>query len=201
MGKPAMTGIASAVVCAVAAIGIAAAQDKAKTPAGKDAKSAPPAAAPAKSDKMAGGQHMTYNMSDLKWGDAPPGLPKGAKVAVLNGDPGQSGNFVVMAKFPSGYKVAPHWHSTDENVTIISGDLMMGTGDTADMKTAHAVKAGGYSYVPAKAHHWVVAKGETTIQIAGSGPFDITYVNASDDPRNAAPAAAPKKEEKKAKKM
>ena len=51
--------------------------------------------------------------------------------------------------------------------------------------------------MPAKAHHWVTAKGETTIQIAGGGPFDITYINASDDPRNAAPAAAPKKEEKK----
>ena len=73
----------------------------------------------------------------------------------------------------------------------------MGTGDKADEKTAHSVKAGGYSYVPAKSHHWVTAKGETTIQIAGGGPFDITYINASDDPRNAAPATAPKKEEKK----
>ena len=27
------------------------------------------------------------NTGDLKWGDAPPVLPKGAKIAVLNGDP------------------------------------------------------------------------------------------------------------------
>ena len=27
------------------------------------------------------------NTKDIKWGDAPPALPKGAKLAVLNGDP------------------------------------------------------------------------------------------------------------------
>ena len=178
----------SVIACATAAIGIATAQDKAK-----------PAAAAAKDEKaMPASAHPMMNLSDLKWGDAPPSLPKGAKMAVLNGDPGKSGNFVVVAKFPSGYKVAPHWHSTDENVTILSGDLMMGSGDNADMKMAHSMKAGGYSFVPAKSHHWVVAKGETTIQISAAGPFDIHYINPSDDPQNAAaPAAAPKKDEKK----
>jgi len=185
MGHSTLVRAVTAALCATAMVGIAVAQDKAKAPA-----------AAAKDDKVMAA-HATYNLGDLKWGDAPPGLPKGAKVAVLNGDPGKAGNFVVMAKFPSGYKVPPHWHSNDENVTVIHGDLMMGTGDKADEKMAHSVKAGGYSYVPAKAHHWVSAKGETTIQIAGGGPFDITYINASDDPRNAAPAAAPKKEEKK----
>ena len=190
--------IAAALVCASAVAGVAIAQDK-KAPAKETKAGAPAAAAPAaaaKDEKMASA-HAMYNLSDVKWGDAPPGLPKGAKVGVLNGDPGKSGNFVVVAKFPSGYKVAPHWHSNDENVTVLSGDLMMGTGDKADEKAAHGVKAGGYSYVPAKSRHWVIAKGETTIQIAGSGPFDITYVNAADDPRNAPAAAAPKKEEKK----
>ena len=186
MGHTAVIRIASGVLCATAAIGIATAQDKAK-----------PAAAASK-DEKAMPAHAMANLSDLKWGDAPPSLPKGAKMAVLNGDPGKPGNFVVVAKFPSGYKVAPHWHSTDENVTILSGDLMMGSGDKADEKTAHSMKAGGYAFVPAKSHHWVVAKGETTIQIAAGGPFDINYINASDDPRNAAaPAAAPKKDEKK----
>ena len=189
MESRAMFKMGSALVCAVAAVGIATAQDKAKPAAAKDDKAMPAAAAmPA---------HAMANLSDVKWGDAPPGLPKGAKMAVLNGDPGKPGSFVVVAKLPSGYKVAPHWHSTDENVTILSGTLMMGTGDKADEKAAHAMKAGGYSFVPAKSHHWVIAKGETTIQIAASGPFDINYIEASDDPRNAAPAAAPKKGEKK----
>jgi hypothetical protein len=33
------------------------------------------------------------NASELKWGDAPPQIPKGAKLAVLYGDPGKEGPF------------------------------------------------------------------------------------------------------------
>ena len=32
-------------------------------------------------------QHVVLNPADLKWGDVPPGLPPGAKMAVLAGDP------------------------------------------------------------------------------------------------------------------
>jgi hypothetical protein len=32
-------------------------------------------------------EHQIMAPSDLKWGDMPPGLPAGAKMAVLNGDP------------------------------------------------------------------------------------------------------------------
>ncbi len=30
-------------------------------------------------------QHKVMSPSDLKWGEMPPGLPSGAKMAVLNG--------------------------------------------------------------------------------------------------------------------
>jgi hypothetical protein len=33
-------------------------------------------------------------------------------------------------------------------------------------------------------NHFAAAKGATTIQIQGMGPFAMTYVNPSDDPRN-----------------
>ncbi len=36
-------------------------------------------------------QHVVLNPADLKWGDAPPGLPAGAKLAVLAGDPNKKG--------------------------------------------------------------------------------------------------------------
>ena len=35
------------------------------------------------------------NAKDIKWTDAPPSMPKGAKVAVLQGDPGKAGPFVM----------------------------------------------------------------------------------------------------------
>src|SRR5260370_34099178 len=36
-------------------------------------------------------QHVILNPADLKWGDASPGLPPGAKLAVLPGEPNQKG--------------------------------------------------------------------------------------------------------------
>src|SRR5262245_39983754 len=54
--------------------------------------------------------------ADVKWQDGPPALPKGAKVAVLEGDPAREGPFVMRAKLPDGYRIAPHTHPKDERV-------------------------------------------------------------------------------------
>ena len=124
------------------------------------------------------------NQTDLKWGDAPPGLPKGGKIAVLSGDPGKPGPFVIRLMAPAGYNIPPHWHSQIENLTIISGALYLGMGDNMDHIQANALNAGGFHYLPAKAHHYAFSKAPTVVQIHGQGPFDIAYVNPQDDPRN-----------------
>jgi hypothetical protein len=125
---------------------------------------------------------MTMNPEQIKWGDAPPQLPKGGKVAVLNGDPGKDGPFTIRLKAPAGYKIAPHWHSNDENLTVISGAFHLGMGDKMETKGAHVLKAGGYHYLPGKAHHYAWTSTPTVIQVSGNGPFDITYIDPKDDP-------------------
>ena len=72
-------------------------------------------------------QHVVLNPADLKWGDAPPGLPPGAKLAVLAGDPNKKGLFTVRLQTPAGYKVPPHTHPTSEHITVISGTFNIGT--------------------------------------------------------------------------
>ena len=130
---------------------------------------------------------MSMQMADdMKWGDAPPVLPKGAKVAVLDGDPFKPGPYVIRLKMPPGYKVPPHWHSKAENVTIISGALSLGMGDTLDMKGAQTLKMGGFHAIGAQIHHYAFSKGGAVIQIHGEGPFDITYINPADNPDPAA---------------
>jgi hypothetical protein len=118
----------------------------------------------------------------LKWGDGPEVLPKGAKLAVLQGDPMKPGPYVLRLQFPAGYKIAPHSHSKDENVTVMSGTLMLGMGDKPDMKAMKTIKPGEYGSIPAKQNHYAMAKTAAIIQIHGDGPFDISYVNADDDP-------------------
>ena len=118
----------------------------------------------------------------MKWGPAPPVLPAGAKLAVLQGDPGKSGEYTIRLSGPDGYKVPPHWHPTTENVTVISGIFHVGAGDDIDTSKADAVTAGGFVSLPAHMHHYAWLEGPTVVQVHGMGPFKLTYIHASDDP-------------------
>jgi len=144
-----------------------------------------PAEKPAAKTQAAGqpAKHVMMSADEMKWGPGPPALPSGAQVAVLRGDPGKAGLFIIRAKFPDGYTVPPHSHPTDEYVTVISGTLMAALGSKVDESAMHALNAGGYANMPARTNHYVRAKGETIVQITATGPFEVKYANPSDDPR------------------
>ena len=118
----------------------------------------------------------------LVWGPAPAVFPAGAKMAVLQGDPSKSELFTVRLDMPDGYKIAPHWHPTDESVTVISGAFQIGMGDKADMSKSLTLKTGEFAIAGANMHHFAQAKGHTVVQVHAMGPFALTYVNAADDP-------------------
>jgi ChrR Cupin-like domain len=127
--------------------------------------------------------HVAIRPNDVKWGPAPPGLPAGAQIAVLSGDPSKAAPYVLRAKLPDGYKVPAHWHPTDENVTVLQGTFMAGKGEKFDAGASQAFPAGSFVLMPKEMRHFAWMKGETIIQVHGIGPFEITYVNAADDPR------------------
>jgi hypothetical protein len=52
--------------------------------------------------------HQIFRPDDIQWKDASAALPKGAKVAVLEGDPTKDEPFAMRLKFPDGYRVMPH---------------------------------------------------------------------------------------------
>jgi ChrR-like protein with cupin domain len=139
-------------------------------------------------DAKATTAHVIMAPAEMKWGPAPPVLPAGATFTVIAGDPGQAGPFAIRLKCPAGYKIAPHWHPTNENVTVISGTFALGMGDKFDPASMKSLMAGGYALMPAEMHHYAMAKTATVVQVHGMGPFALTYVNPADDPRNAAPA-------------
>ena len=126
--------------------------------------------------------HVMTAPADIKWGDPPPVFEKGATFAVLAGNPAEAGLFTVRIKAPAGYKVMPHWHPTDEHVTVISGTFMLGMGEKFDKATMTTLPAGGYALLPAEMRHYAMAKTAVVVQINGQGPFALTYVNPADDP-------------------
>ena len=121
--------------------------------------------------------------SSLHWGPAPDAFPTGAKMAVEKGDPTKSGEFVVRLSFPDGYKIPPHWHPTDENVRVRSGEFLVGMGDVLDASKTKKMVPGDSGSLPAKAHHFALAHGATEVSVRAMGPFAMTYVNPADDPR------------------
>jgi quercetin dioxygenase-like cupin family protein len=120
--------------------------------------------------------------ADLKWGPAPPVLPPGAQVAILDGDPFTPGFYALRLKMPDGYKIAPHWHPTDENVVVLQGTLGLGMGTTLNPAAAKKLTPGSFTRLPSEMRHYAIANGETILQIYGQGPFEIKYVNPKDDP-------------------
>ena len=125
----------------------------------------------------------------VTWAPAPPFLPPGARFAVLQGDPGQAGIYTIRLELPAGYVIRPHFHPTDEHITVLSGSFLVGMGDSLDTRHGGTLAAGGFITATAQAHHYAVARAKTVVQVHGEGPFAITYVRAADDPRAAAPRA------------
>ena len=126
--------------------------------------------------------HALVTPADVKWGAAPPTLPKGAQAAILEGNPANPGPFTMRLKVPANYRIAPHWHPGIEHVTVLSGVFNLGMGDKFDETKGKALAAGSFAVMPPKTNHFAWTTQETVLQLHGTGPWGITYVNPVDDP-------------------
>jgi quercetin dioxygenase-like cupin family protein len=132
---------------------------------------------------FAGSAAQTGAKTALSWGPGPPSLPRGAKLAVVSGNPNMPGPFAIQLRFPAGYSVPPHSHPSDEHVTVIEGVLSIGMGSVADRWAMKVVRRGGSIVAPANMAHYASTTQGATVLIRAQGPFQVTYVNRKDDPR------------------
>lgn len=126
--------------------------------------------------------HKMVTPADLTWTDVA-SLPPGAKLAVIEGPMSEAVPFTVRLKFPANYKIPAHWHPVVERVTVISGAFYMGLGDKLDPDRSTGLTAGSVMLLQPKTHHFAWTQEETIVQLHGTGPWGITYVNPADDPR------------------
>lgn len=127
--------------------------------------------------------HGIHRSADVEWKAGPPSLPPGAQFAVLEGDPSAEGYFALRLKLPDGYVIPPHWHPVQERVTVLSGAFHLGHGETVNREQAQRLPPGTYFSLPPRMTHYAIAEGETVVQLASMGPWQINYVNPADDPR------------------
>lgn len=125
----------------------------------------------------------TPDAASVKYGPGPKNLPKGTELAVLSGDPSQPGPFALRVKFPANTLIAPHTHSKPETLTILSGSIFHQHGKTVDKTKGKELRTGGFVYLPELMPHSLWTTGEPVeLQVNGSGPFGVDYVNPADDP-------------------
>lgn len=129
------------------------------------------------------GQMNFVNSDDIEWQSGPASLPSGAEFAVLEGDPTKPGLFTMRLKAPDGYRIPPHTHPKVERVTVIEGTFRLGMAREFDQEKLKDLEAGGFFTMPPGMEHFAEADGETIIQLNGEGPWEINYLNPSDDPR------------------
>ena len=133
-------------------------------------------------DALAQGGHVMLGPDEITWGPAPPSLPRGAQLAIIEGKPSEPGPFTMRLKFPAGFKVAPHSHPAIEHLTVLSGAINFGMGDTFDAGKLTTMRTGSFIVMPVGATHFVETREETVIQVHGVGPWGVKYVNPEDDP-------------------
>jgi quercetin dioxygenase-like cupin family protein len=122
--------------------------------------------------------------AELDWRDGPPSLPPGARFVVLTGNPAEAGPLTFRLQLPANYQVPPHWHPAVEHLTILSGTFNVGMGERFDRGAATALPAGSFAVIPREHPHFAFTGNEpVTLQLHSNGPFDITYVDPTDDPR------------------
>jgi quercetin dioxygenase-like cupin family protein len=118
----------------------------------------------------------------LRW-SVPTTLPPSARVAVARGDPTGPGETTFVISMPNGYRIPPHFHPSHTHVEVREGTLLVGMGDRLDPKKTRALAAGDSATVPARMHHFWIARGRTVVSMTFIGPFTITYLRADDAPR------------------
>ena len=125
--------------------------------------------------------HTFAAAKDLKWGDTPT-LP-GAKIAVIEGPLNEAKPFILRLRFPANYKIAPHYHSAIEHVTVISGEFVMAVAEQAGQGKETRLQPGDVGIMQPKTPHYAYATKATEIQVHGVGPWTLTFVDPKDDPR------------------
>lgn len=127
--------------------------------------------------------HVMVEPANLHWAPVP-SLPPGAQLAVIEGPMSAAVPFTVRLKFPANYRIPPHWHPAVERITVLSGTFHMGPGETFSTGNTHALTVGATAIMPARSPHYAWTDSETIVQLHGTGPWGITYLNSSEDPRS-----------------
>ena len=119
---------------------------------------------------------LVIELDEIRWGQ--PGGGNGVTIGVQTSRQGtdpETEGITYYAKFPAGSHFDLHWHTHDEFVVVVSGELTIVLGDES-----HDLSVGSYIVIPGKLNHsWdVPVAGEyAIILVRRAGPADFNFVD------------------------
>ena len=120
---------------------------------------------------------MTLTPEQMVWEPNP--RVAGLGVARIIGHGKKTGSYVYRVKFPPGRVVQAHSHPDDRTYTVVSGTWRIGWGDKYDESKLITLHPGSFYTEPAGVPHFVATPdGEAIVQVTGTGPTTIHYVDA-----------------------
>ncbi len=119
---------------------------------------------------------FAIRLDEIRWGrpGGGNGFPLGVQTSRQGIDP-ETGGVTYYAKFPAGSHFDLHWHTHDEFVVVVSGELTVVLGDES-----YNINVGSYVVIPGKLNHsWDVPiqGGDAIILVRRAGIADFNFVN------------------------
>ena len=118
--------------------------------------------------------NVFHDGASLPWGEPDGGmrfLPLYGSDYSVAGQP-----FAFRIHVQPGFEIGPHTHPVVEHMTILSGTLHVGLGETMDREAATPYGSGSYVAIGARVVAYMWAEEETIIQVHGVGPFSTDFV-------------------------
>lgn len=70
---------------------------------------------------------------------------------------------------------------------MLEGTFALGMGEKFNTAAMKSTGPGSYALLPAEMRHYAMAKTAVIVQVHGTGPFVLNYVNPADDPSKTKP--------------
>ncbi len=123
----------------------------------------------------------------LRWSSVA-GMP-GLSEAWLVGQSGKPGFYVVRRSFKMGGQIPPRVDAQTIFLTVLSGDVYVGTDDQIDPRTARRLPVGTFLIIPGGSPHYLWARyGESVVQEWGTLPGKPGDASSTTDPSLSRPS-------------
>jgi len=120
----------------------------------------------------------------MQWAE-PKAIPAGTKMIMVYGNPAEPGPYIFRVRFPAGYRLPPHRHVDQRQVTVLEGSYWSAVGEVFEQDKLKRFGPRDHYITEGNVPHFAWAETEVLIQEAGIGPIadPIQYVRPEDDPR------------------